>query len=247
MSRIGERLSTTDPHYIKHPAAGGSWVGDARPMDAAAAMTLDNNLSHLSAESLRHWAWALGPGDQTWVGNGTTTPDGFGFDQRAYDDVEPKASTFGIGDKAADLIAWDHRTAMVFGPFPLIQDRPLARGGYGPRKIRIDVQAYVDTGAQLNIIAALTPSAEPPDKGVLVIGTAAGDIAHVNTAPAGTSFHTIHLECPDTVPTNSVWRARRDGSHGPASIELPLGWLWVGWRRGTGDAAIISVSAFETR
>ena len=39
-------------------------------------------------------------------------------------------------------------------------------------------------------------------------------------------------------------------SAGASSIDLPLGWLWVGWQRqdpGGTSAKILSVSAFETR
>lgn len=238
--RIGERLSVSDPRYIKHPPAGAGWVGDGKPMDAGTWHIFHSNLSVLSNESLRHWDWALGPGDATYVGNGK---DG-------YDDIEDASDTFGPSDAAATAISWDHRTAMRLGPFPLIQDRPLARGGYGPRKILVSVQTYADTNNTLRVMAALTASPATPDQGVLVIGVAAGSIGSVDAIAAGTTRVNITLECPDTVPINAVQQCRRDGALGASSIDLPLGWLWVGWQRqdpGGTSAKILSVSAFETR
>lgn len=235
--RIGERLSVTLPRYIKHPAAGSGWVGDGKFMDAGAWHIFDSNLSHLSSESLRHWGCVFGPGNSTYVGNAR---DG-------YDDIEDKSDAFTIADPPTTTISWDQRTAVRLGPFPLIQDRPLARGGYGPRKIHVRVQTYVGALAKLYVMAALTTSPATPDQGALIVGVGSGTLSAVGQIPPGTTRVNISLECPDTVPANAVQRCRSDGARGPASIEQALGWLWVGWQRGTGAADVTSISAFETR
>ncbi len=238
MTRIGERLSTTAPRYIKHPAHGEGWAGDSIPMDAGSAMILDNNASHLSSESLRHWGSALGPGSN--VSAATVTGS------TGYDDIAPITGA-AIGGSAAKFIGWDHRTSFRFGPFALIQDRPLSRGGYGPRTVRVAVRCAVTGAAVFKVAAALTATQEPPDKGVLVIGVVGGTVSGIGNVPTGTGTHTIDLECPDTVPANAVWRARRGGARGPASIELSLAWLWVGWYLHSGTATLINVDAYETR
>lgn len=241
MSRIGERLSTTAPRYIKHPAHGEGWAGDSVPMDAGTAMILDNNLSHLSNESLRHWGSALGPGSNVSAAtvNGST----------GYDDIESYV-TDAFGSSAAKVVAWDVRTSFCFGPFALIQDRPLARGGYGPRKVRVAARCAVTGAAVFRVAAALTATPTPPNDqpgGVLVIGVPAGTVNAIGNIPTGTGTHTIDLECPDPVPVNSVWRARSGGARGPASIDLPLAWLWVGWYLHSGTATLINVDCYETR
>lgn len=241
MTRIGERLSTTAPRYIKHPAHGEGWAGDSIAMDAGSAMIFDNNASHCSSESLRHWGSALGPGSNVSAAtvNGST----------GYDDIEAY-TTSGAGASAVKLVAWDVRTSFCFGPFALIQDRALTRGGYGPRTVRVAARCYVAGGAQFRVAAALTPTAAPPNDqpgGTLVVGVAAGTINTIADVSAGTNTHTIDLECPDTVPANAVWRARRGGARGPASIELSLAWLWVGWYLHSGTATLINVDAYETR
>jgi len=238
MSRIGERLSTTAPKYIKHPAHGEGWAGDSIAMDAGSAMIFDSNASHLSSESLRHWGSALGPGSN--VSAATVTGS------TGYDDIAEITGS-AIGGSAATFIGWDHRTSFRFGPYALIQDRPLARGGYGPRKVRVAVRCYVAGGAVFKVAAALTSTPAPPDQGVLVIGVVAGTVSGIGNVPAGTDTHTIDLECPDTVPANAAWRAGRGGSQGPASIEFAVAWLWVGWYLHSGTATLINVDCYETR
>lgn len=232
MSRIGERLSTTAPRYIKHPAAASAHWQDARFLDAGTAHILDNNLSHLSHESLRHLATMSGPGSLTASQNGSWVT---AIGTRAYDDVEP-FTTAAITALSASNIAWDSRVSRRIGPIVAIQDRLLATGGYGPRKIRVYVRCEVSAG-NMRVLAAMTATPSPPTTGTLVF---AGQVVD------STSTVSLDLECPSTITTASHWIARPPTGRGAVSHPIAEFYLWVGWcLHAGGTAAIRSISALE--
>ena len=232
MSRIGQRLSTTAPRYIKHPAAASAWVQDARFIDAGTAMMIDNNLSHLSHESLRQLAAMSGPGSLTASQNGTWVT---AIGTRAYDDVEPTTTAASHPIKAT-LIAWDARVSRRIGPIVAIQDRLLATGGYGPRKIRVYARCELSAGT-MHVLAAMTPTESPPNTGTLVF---AGELV------AGTSTVDIDLECPSTIQPVSPWTARPSTGRGAVSHPVAEFYVWIGWcLHAGGSGAIRSISVLE--
>jgi len=249
-SRSGERMSATAPVYIKHPADGADWIGDAVFMDAGTAMMFSSNIAHLAEQSVRPIGWTLGPGALTRYQNGTWTTTCV-VGNRTYADTpfqDATAYSFPFGD-AHTLIAWDHRTAHCFGPYASIQDRALDAGGYGPRTVRVDVRCDVPGGAGLALVAALTMGPEPPDQGSIAIATAAGTpTAVAGLSATGLQTASMTLSPVDPVPEGASWSCRGTGAHGKTLVTVAPVWLWVGWySHNATSSAVISISAYEVR
>lgn len=249
-SRSGERMSATAPVYIKHPADGADWIGDAVFMDAGTAMMLSSNIAHLAEQSVRPIGWTLGPGALTQYQNGTWTTTCVVGNRTYADTPFYDATTIGgaWGD-AHTLVSWDHRTAHRFGPYAAIQDRALDAGGYGPRTVRVDVRCDAPASADLSLVAALTMGPEPPDQGSIAIASGAGTPTAVTAVPAtGLQTVSMTLSAVDPVPEGQSWSCRSTGAHGKTLVTVAPLWLWVGWyRHGAGAAAVISINAYEVR
>lgn len=249
-SRSGERLSTTAPRYIKHPAAGGDWVSDSGFMDAGTVHILDSNLAHLAEESVRPIGWTLGPGELERYQNGTwTTTCAIGNRTYADTNFEDAITVAPATNTAFTQIAWDHRVSHCFGPYAAIQDRALDAGGFGPRTVRVDVRCDAPASADLYLFAALTTSPDPPDQDSLAMVTGAGTtLALAEITESGLQTVSMTLSAADPVPEGASWSCRSTGAYGKTLVTLAQLWVWVGWyRHGAGAAAVISVSAYEVR
>ncbi len=105
MGLIGERFGATAAasRYIKHHASGH--LRDGEPVDAGSLYVLENNLAHLSFESVRHLVWDPGPG----LPGKASDPAGYG----GLEDVGlPPGTLAGFQE-----VAWDADTSRHFGPF----------------------------------------------------------------------------------------------------------------------------------
>ena len=255
MSRIGERLEAgaigtgaTAPRYVTMPAAASAYWQDGRALDSGTAHIIDNNLSHLSAESCNHLCWYPGPGAITWVSHAVNS----GW--TTYEDADGYTAGTGLAAiTRANAISWDWRTAVVHGPFKLTQDRLLTAGGYGPRLVHVSVETDCTSGAGLALYAALTNSEAPPDQNNLIAWTytqdGSGALAYCAN---GYSVNGLTLTAATTIAPNTRWTARARASSRTSSTQTQLtqSWLWVGWRLynvGGTLSEVLSVSAFEYR
>jgi hypothetical protein len=251
MSRIGERLSTTNPRYIRHPPATSQPWGNGRFVDAGLAHIVDNNLSHLSHESCRHLVWALGPG--TLAHTPAVLASGW---QGLSDSPQVPSSP---RDPPIIGISWDRRTAMRFGPFVAVSDRVTSQGVLAPRRVDVAVDVWAATPTPdpstapwngLYLYAALTADPSPPSESALASGVGAGTVAAPRALTIGgnRAVRTISLAVPDDLGATASWRCRHDGTlRGRRTVGVPAYWLWVGWRASLANCAVISISAYETR
>lgn len=254
MSRIGERLEAgaigtgaTAPRYVIMPAAASAYWQDGRALDAGTAHILDNNLSHLSAESVRHLCWYAGPGAITWSSHANNS----GWS--GYEDADGYTAGTGLAAiTRANAISWDWRTAICHGPFALTQDRLLTAGGYGPRLVHVAVETDCTSGSALALYAALTNSEAPPDQNNLIAWTYTGHPSSLTYASNGYSVNGLTLSAASPVPSNTRWSSRQRAASRVSShqTQLTQAWLWVGWRLynvGGTLSEVLSVSAFEYR
>lgn len=253
LSRIGTRLEAgaigtgaTAPRYVTMPAASSAFWTDGRAIDAGTAHIIDNNLSHLASESVRHLAWNPLYGEITWSSHNENS----GW--AGYEDADGYTAGTGLAAVTrANAISWDWRTAVVDGPFYLIQDRLLTAGGYGPRSVHVYVETDA-TGDGLALYAALTSSELPPDQNNIIAWDytqdGSGNLAYVAT---GYANNQLVLDAATPIPPNTRWISRKRGSATSSSqVQVTQAWLWVGWRlfAVTGDqSSLISMSAFEVR
>lgn len=255
MSRIGERIEqgaistgSDAPRYVVMPAASSAYWTDGRALDSGTAHILRNNVAHLASESVNHLCWAPGPGAISWVSHAVNS--GWG----GYEDADNyTAPTTLAAITRANAISWDWRTAMVFGPFRLTQDRLLDTGGYGPRLVHVSIETDCTSGAGVLLYAALTSSEAPPDQNNLIAWTYTQDgSGAADYCANGYSVNGLTLTAAVPASPNARWTSRKRSSSRYSShqVQLTQAWLWTGWRLfnvGGDLSEILSVSAFEYR
>lgn len=250
MSKYGETIEAAVtgsalPRLHTQPPALGGWLPSGDPLDAGTMHHLANNTAHLARESVRHLVADVGPGALTYSGDGW---DG------GYTDTPDTAAT--QTDAAHTAIAWDRKTARSYHLPNLIADRPLPGGGYGVRVICVEIDCYVDSADSLRLFAALTSSYSTPDRGTIAIATWSswtddgeyfeGNLDTPNALPIGRQIARLWLIAKS--PASSPWAQWRCRSSGPSAALQTLlfeGHLWVGWKNGDANNAIISISAWE--
>lgn len=240
MSRIGRRLGAGSgaeiPQYIKHPAgsSGNSWLSQGDPIDAGTAHIVDNNISHLDAECMRHLVWdhAIGALANTdgWDANYSDSPNAAGGT-----------------DALPWCIAWDYRTARSYDLPAQVADRDLLDGGLGLREIRVEIYADVSMGTNLYLFAALTPTDAPPTEGAIALATAYGTLeAPLSVSGSGLLRIEIVLRTENPAgPPLEAWRTGTTTAQEQTSVPVHGGYLWVGWHSDSALNEIHSISAFE--
>ncbi len=223
-SMTGQRFSSSNPKYIKHPTAGSGWVSDGEPLDAGTGMILANNISHLEYESCKHLFNATGD---------------------IYPPQDDSSGWTGIGDGSAVVgtpsvqvdelqISWDRRTSMVFGPFVIPQDRELSSGLRSLRKVVVHAGTYNGAGTELKIYAYLTPNKNNPSVGYYSKAT-------TTTSAVGKVYK--RLELTPTAPALENYTVPAEDGN---TVQVRQVYIWVGFKLPTGSD-VLSVSAFESR
>lgn len=254
MTRIGERLSATAPRLIRIPAASSALWQDTRFIDAATAMVVDNNLSHLAHESCRHLGSVLGPGALTH----TPAIVASGWD--GYEDAEafrnPKTNAIdppAINGPLATAIAWDDRTAVNFGPAIGVRDResPDGRGLDVLRRVFVEAHVVAPTpsgSSGLYLYAAITTDPAPPsENNTIALAVGAGTLLAQLPVPAGERVVTLYLNALSETGLTLGVRGRASGALGPVAQRICAYWVWCGWRSSLSGASVIAVSAYEGR
>jgi hypothetical protein len=233
-SALGETMEAgTSARYYKHPSGSSSWLQDGKPLDSGSAHILDNNLSHLGAESVRCWVADYAPfsiSDDGGYGNivGETNPD-----------AGPEAAQ---NATPAEVI-WERTTSAVYGPFPAIADHEISdRGGLTVRKVRVKFRVVATVANGLRVMCALTRSEQTPLEDQIAFGY---DLVNAT----GETVRTIDLEADVPLDPRPGPRSRVDNVTNQAVVsqEIPV-WLWVSARQLlAGSYGVVSVSAYEVR
>lgn len=235
---VGQRISTSSPAYVKHPAVANAPWHDGAALDAGTAHIVHNNVSHLSAHNARLI------GHQ--IGHGAT-----GFDTNTFQQWANVVDAYDQnGSNIYSQIPWYQvETAVVFGPHPLaftrLQTDP---PGYVPRKIRVIVEASQGTGdtAGLKICAAITTVPRTPLQAARI-----AEATETFPDPMSRTDRICDLVLEVTQPLrpSATWTARPTSGGNEASVVIVPAWVWVGYL--SDDAAqgdiIQSISAFELR
>jgi hypothetical protein len=213
----GERMDEA-LGFIRMPTGGADFLQDGDSLDAGTAHHIDSNLSHLVAESYRHW-----------VSNRILRIWGNTSDVATFYDAPAVGSE---SSESLYQIAWSKATALQFGPFPAIIDRALTTppGGLTIRRVRVKLDVRD---------AALTASPEPPTSGYLAFAETT-----LNSSPATA---TLDLDVPAPMRPREVWRCRSADGGGSVLVPVVPVWLWIGrhWVGGSSGGQIRSVSAWE--
>lgn len=210
---IGQRLDAV-PKYIKHPVTG-AWWQDGKPIDAGTAHIVHSNLSHLSAESLRHIAALVGPG-------AIETFDSTKDDQ--WDDFELESPREGD-------IPWSQpRDAVKVGPIYLPEFEIISGG---PRLV--GVRFFVEgrrngasAGEKLKVLFALTTGEATPAQSFPVVHyeelyqNPDTDFVLDVTLPTGS-------DPALQIAGSGSWPCRTPGTGASTSVTLPFLYAWVGW------------------
>jgi hypothetical protein len=220
--------------YIKHPAAGtaGAFGSDATPVDSGMSIVIDSNISWLARESQRVLVSSRGPGSVTRFATAAAMFDGFSTGSSG-------------GASTGTTIPWDRRTAVRFGPFPMLCDAyNTASGESFPRPVSFLVSITSTlTGGSLTMHYAMTTS---PDARRLSAGEYVAYSSNATVTGNDTETLTPSARAPrsDAVP----WPCRLNPSAASQQVGVIPMWLWVGWACvGSGGAVSIdSVSAWES-
>lgn len=234
-ARIGEYFNAG---YIKHPAPS-NWLANGEGLDAGSMMIVDSNISWLAKESPRHLVTTIGPTATLFSSN---------------TDVYESISNFASPPSSLTLtphrqIPWDRRTAVKFGPFPMVQDEQNTHGLPIPRKVNFAVKSTYSS-VTLTMYFALTTSSSAAaifDRGEYLA-------FETKAASASGSVTTSNLVPPDPARgPRSPWNCRRNtatSDTGINQVNVRELWAWVGFRPvdgGGGSCTINSISIWETR
>lgn len=237
MSALGERLVT---RYIKHPPAASSFWQDGDALDSGSGQIVDSDITHLEYESPRILVSSNGPGALA----GYQNP---GDAWAGMDDVAAPAGPTATWGVSVAQIPWDRRTAVRFGPTPLIADYDIASGVTARQiKVRLDavINAAVTSGFALFALTA-GPSAQALAEGDYLAFTA---VSFGGTG-AKTATATLTLDAPLAGSLYEPVRVRSGGASGDAYAYVARGYVWFGWALlgTTLTSTIVSLSAWETR
>ena len=242
MTIRGERATT---RLLR--VGGSSRLAHKRPLDASRVIVeVDNNLAHLTEESVHHLVWDVGFDlPSTSLGNSS------GWRDRNSSDVSLPSQ-----DDVAHVwqqIAWDRRSARRYGPFVMVPDAGDRAVDARPRSVRVvatfDLPAgFTDAGACAVLTRGSHPNEIFEDR----------YIAAAESPGLSSGVQTIEWDLvPDTAWTvDSAMRPNRTlpsaptGSAATTSTAYREYYLWVGWSVisvGELTTAVRSVSAFERR
>ena len=158
MSIIGERFndgSGTLSQYRPHPPAASCYFANGDAVDAGTVQEMDQNISHLAAESYRHLVW------QPLMG---LTPQhaSYAAGYAGFNDVT--APPTGITTDLVFQIPWDsglYGSSMRFGPFFAVCDNPVV-GGWSPRRVLCEIEMNSIGTGNLIVYMAMTLRPDPP-------------------------------------------------------------------------------------
>lgn len=193
----------------------------AEPVDSGLIMIVDSNLSVVARESLHHLA--------TGLGQGTLSASAVGRGFANLNDASQPSNPSGI-----DEIAWTIKTAMMFGPFDLCNDRVESDGNF-PRKIVCACYAASAAASSLRLYAAVTQSPETPnDANVLAFGYL-------------TASTLLEQQRITLVPRRFTPGQRRDRESLSSVSAFANLFVWLGWYATNAADRLYTVSVWESR
>jgi len=221
---VSQRISSTNPRYIKHPGSESGWVSDGEPLDSGSGIIISNNLAHLKEESCKHLLHVTGD-----IYPAQDSLDGWsGITDGSFVPGDPSAQ----GEELQ--ISWARRTSMVFGPFVIPQDNELGDGTRTLRKIVLHIGTYNGTGTDLKILCFLTPNKSNPSLGYLAKST-------TSTSVSGKVYKRLVLE--PVAPTLENFPMLAENGN---ISQVRQVYLWIGFLMPI-NSDVLSVSAFESR
>ncbi len=235
MAFIGQRLlgNTSNPHYVRHPAANTGWLQNGQPLDAGSVMIVDNNLSHLNVENLRHLVssqnWSFNTGDAVSINYGWS----------AFPDLDVPTSP--TTEHEYNQIAWTRPVSVRWGPFAIPVDKALTGGRATIRDIKVNFSFYNATNnSPSKFYCFLTDTEVRPND------PAGGYLAGTSYSNAVLNYNTCSL-------TLTCSQAMSDGNnHMTATptgdaVYVQQVYLWFGFAYNHVSSSWTSLDAFETR
>lgn len=242
MTIRGERATT---RLLR--VGGSSRLAHKRPIDASRVIVeLDNNLAHLTEESVHHLVWDVGfKLPSTSLGNSS------GWRDRNSSDVSLPSQ-----DDVTHVwqqIAWDRRTARRYGPFVLVPDAGDRPVDARPRSVRVVAKCDIPSGFTVAGACAVMTRGSHPNE--IFEGRY---IAAAESPGLSAGAQTLEWDLvPDTAWTvDGAMRPNRTLPSAPTSMTSTTStayreyYLWVGWSVvsiGELSTEVFSVSAFERR
>jgi hypothetical protein len=219
--------------YRRAAADMGGLLSDGRPLDSGSAMRLASEINHLISECApRQLVNCHGPGsvvvvNSDWNDLNEQVPDATA--RSGYEHME---------------IAWSATSAMRFGPFPGVRDRPADEGAMLLRKVRAAVRAKSDGTNTLSVYVAATATKRPPSDGYLAFRKAT-----MTSSTAATLFDSALTDL-DLRGVPAVSRPEPVSALGEQAVggyvEVPEFWLWLGYKHaGATPAYVLSVAFWE--
>lgn len=217
-----DRIDTTNPRYVKHPASSSTMWDDGETLDAGTATIISNNIAHLGVESCKHLVMCLSP-----------EIDAPQDDRRGYESGYTGVTAPVDYGTAPDenQISWVRGVAQMFGPFFI----PADRDGTFLRKVNVRLELYNASGTVYGY-CYLTNNNQPPTNGYVAKST-------FNSSTSGEISQPVTLTTPTAALPNWVMI----GQEGNPSVAVFRVYLWIGLRWTAAGGNCASISAFETR
>lgn len=200
---------------------------DGKTLDSGTAMTIDNNLTHLGEENLRHLASVVG-----FMNPASKATNNYGF----QDLVDVDAPTSPSTEPDENSISWSRGTAMRFGPFAMPQDKSLTGGGKTIRDVVIHLGFYNAGGSTIKGLLFLTGTSSPPRHGYLASAT------FTDNTVGHTSVRTV-------IQSNTPFSDSAEMLSEPTGgrVQIRQVYLWVGFQWASDSDDFNYLDAFETR
>lgn len=222
-----ERINSSSPRYIKHPASDSNMWKDGKTLDSGTAIIIDNNLSHLSEISTRHLVSCFG---QMTADDKST--NNYGFDGL----IDVTAPVDPSTEDNETSISWSRGVSYRFGPFVMPMDKSLSDGRKTIRDIVVHIGLYNANGSSLKGMIFVTPDSNPPRNGYLASAT------FTDTTTGAVQIRTV-LQHNSTFSENNSFPSTGDGR----VVYVRQAYIWIGFQWNHASSNIVSINAFETR
>lgn len=227
MPVLGQRLSNTNPRYIKHPPASSPVLSNGKPLDAGTAQIIDNNLTILDWENLEHLGSCVGFSNAQAA---TQNNNAWAGIADAPVPADPSA------EQPWNQISWDRRCSVRQGPYFMKVDKALSDGRLTIRDVVVHFGWYNHSGTNLKMMFFLTPYESPPRDGWLAYTT------HSDTASGYQQTRQV-IQCDRGLIESQGITSTATGE----VVTVCQVYLWVGWILNNDNSDWRFIDSFTTR
>lgn len=225
MAIIGEYLSSSRL-YVKHPPAASGWLTDGRPLDSGTGMIFSNNLSVLEQNKTRQLVSSMCH---------LQAPKASECNYY-YEGLIDATSSNPTAEPIERQVGWRQDSCLCFGPFFMVPDVPVSRGGTTIRPVTVNVGIGNAVASNVTFLFFLTPSVQPPSEGYFAYSSYSTSVSG-----ALTGSKTIQPSTPIEANCTMV----TDGGSGV--IDLVACYLWVGIISNHANTELRTINAWEER